>query len=360
MGSAEQYSPQEDQGKREPSGGELHPPSRPALVSPPRRPVAPVRREPAAKPAAADKPLAKAVSTPSVAAAPPPAAPAELVNRNQPITPPSEPMQYRAIGLVRGTYTPNEEEFNRGTLVADDGADIDAVLLGRVTSLVKKHLDLTEPHLWVVYPRTRRDADTQDNDLHLQIVGVWEPETLGLPGETPQEGEAAEDDAVVEGTTAEPDTAEPDGLLVPTEVDPDPNDHVLAEDASADTEAYVPDVDDNYFSIRGEVLKYSEDEHSIAVKILQGAKRSQSAPKAFRLMLEGTISGKTVGYFWDFQVKRQDKSLVLQDASVVGIVPPKKKRKGAPGRGRRPGGSGRPPHGARPQRSSTPRPKKQA
>jgi len=342
MGSAEQYPPQENQGKLEPSGEELHPPSRPSLVSPPRRPVAPVRRESAAKPKSVSvKPVDKVVPTPAPATTPvSPAEPVEPINRNQPITPPSEPMQYRAIGLVRGTYTPNEDEFNRGTLVADDGADIDAVLLGRVTSLVKKHLDLAEPHLWVVYPRTRRDAETNDNDLHLQIVGVWEPETLGLPGETPQDGEGEENGDAEE-------EAPDQGAVAP----------------APETAAAVPAVDDNYFSIRGEVLKYSEDEHSIAVKILQGAKRPQGSPKAFRLMLEGTISGKTVGYFWDFQVKRQEKALVLQDASVVGIVPPKKKRKGAPSRGRRPGASGgaggRPAHGGRPQRSM-PRPKKQA
>ena len=30
-----------------------------------------------------------------------------------------------------------------------------------------------KPHLWVVYPRSRKE-----NMLHLQIVGVWEPSTL--------------------------------------------------------------------------------------------------------------------------------------------------------------------------------------
>ncbi len=93
-----------------------------------------------------------------------------LVNRQQPIPPPSEPMQYRAIGLVRGRYLASSEQFTQGTLLTTDGVELNAVLLGRIMSLVKNHLDLDKEHLWVVYPRTRQENDT----LHIQIVGVWE------------------------------------------------------------------------------------------------------------------------------------------------------------------------------------------
>lgn len=160
------------------------PPTRPTLVSPPKRPSRPTLPEKAkAKPAEA--PPAEAASPTTPPPAPPAAAIDDTASRYQPIAPPSEPMQYRAIGLIRGTYTPDEDDqLNRGSLTTEEGVAIEAVLLGRVTSLVKKHLDLTTPHLWVVYPRTRRsEDDTEDQDLHVQIVGVWEPETLGLPGE---------------------------------------------------------------------------------------------------------------------------------------------------------------------------------
>ncbi|NEQ98305.1 MAG: hypothetical protein F6K30_16565, partial [Cyanothece sp. SIO2G6] len=83
-------------------------------------------------------------------------------------------MQYRAIGLIQGTYVPSEEQFTRGTLMTEDNQPVDAVLLGRVMSLVKKHVDLTVPHLWVVYPRTR----PKNEHLHAQIVGIWEPDKL--------------------------------------------------------------------------------------------------------------------------------------------------------------------------------------
>jgi hypothetical protein len=235
-------------------------------------------------------------------------------------------MQYRAIGLVRGTYEPSEpDQLNRGNLTTEDGHVIDAVLLGRITSLVKKHLDLTTPHLWVVYPRTRRELDNDDQDLHLQIVGVWEPETLGLPGESPAgDSDDASDDDSEEGSEAEAEAK--------TAAKPD-----LSE---------LPPVDENFFSIRGEVVKYSPEEQSIAVKILQGVKRTPGTAKSFKLLLQGTIEGRTVGYFWDFKVRREGKTLVMGEGSVVGIVPPKKKakgsggpRRGKPGPPRGPGGS---------------------
>lgn len=322
MGSAEQdaFNKSDVNAKDSHEKGTASAADRPSLMSPPQRPVRPVR--PAAAPettSVAVKPLAKAADTAVVtpkstvvhkAAVPEPASPEPdpAAYRYQPIAPPSEPMQYRAIGLVRGTYEPSEaDQLNRGNLTTEDGHVIDSVLLGRITSLVKKHIDLTVPHLWVVYPRTRRELDNDDQDLHLQIVGVWEPETLGLPGEAPasEGGDEAEEVA-----SEKPDLAD------------------------------LPPVDDNFFSIRGEVVKYTPEDKCIAVKILQGAKRTPGASKPFKLLLHGTIEGRTVGYFWDFKVKREAKVLVLSEASPVGIVPPKKRTKGSGGAGPRRGKPG--------------------
>jgi hypothetical protein len=354
MSSAEQNSPKEQQSqvdKTIPTGSLKSPPKRPALVSPPRRPAGrPAASEegpPSVKPdqAAASLTAGKATASSPPADATPSTSTGEDATtdqRCQPIAPPSEPMQYRAIGLVRGTYQPTEaDQLNRGNLFTEDGAAIDAVLLGRVTSLVKKHLDLAVPHLWVVYPRTRRNDDNQDNDLHLQIVGVWEPETLGLPGEPAPKGNQTNGDMSADASKDTPDASED---TTDSEVAP-------ATPAAAEEEAVppstspesLPDVNDNYFSIRGEVVKYSPEEEFISVKILQGIKRSPGTSKPFKVNLRGTIEGRTVGYFWDFQARREDNTLVLQEASVVGIVPPKKrsKRSGGPvrsgrGDGKRP------------------------
>lgn len=339
MSSVEKKSPDEMQDVNEEQSakadGLKSPPPRPTLVAPPPRPIRPAT------------PKAKAVVAPASIPAPPPAepAPAEppvdpLAHRYLPIAPPSEPMQYRAIGLVRGTYAPTEDDqLNRGNLTTDDGQVIDSVLLGRVTSLVKKHLDLATSHLWVVYPRTRRELDINDDqDLHLQIVGVWEPETLGLPGESPaSEATPAADAAATESSEAsseETAPAEPSDDSADTATGA-PTPGVLPED--------LPAVDDNFFSIRGEVVKHEPETRQIMVKILQGVKRTPGAPKSFKLMLNGDIEGRTVGYFWDFQVKRAAKALVVESASVVGIVPPKKRSKGGGSMRRGPGGGGRRP-----------------
>lgn len=319
------------------------PPKRPSLLQPPPRPQAPaatpsveVEAVVPAQPSA-PQPDPEPVSD----AAPEAQADVPAVDKpaftNHPIAPPSEPMQYRAIGLVRGTYQPSEEQLNRGTILADDGAAIDAVLLGRVTSLIKKHIDLASSHLWVVYPRTRQplenseaeNAESSDSSLHLQVVGVWEPETLGMPGENPKTKSADE-----EGEDASTEVASPQETedLATTEA-PDTE--------SASKEVAVPAAkvpSENYFSIRGEVLKYDEDSENILVKIVQSAKRSGKPPKAFKLNVLGSITGKTVGYFWDLEVERQGEQLVLTEGHSIGIVPPKKRKKGKPSgprRGRR-------------------------
>ncbi|MFH7242749.1 MAG: hypothetical protein ACHWZW_07845 [Spirulina sp.] len=343
---------------------------RPTLVAPPARPVRPTPPKPTPPVVAPVVPAAEKAPEKEPEKAPPTAPePAfdPAAYRHLPIAPPSEPMQYRAIGLVRGTYVPTEaDQINRGNLTTDDGLTVDSVLLGRVTSLVKKHLDLTAPHLWVVYPRTRRETETdEDQDLHFQIVGVWEPETLGLPGEDPQgtpddaseeilsddneEATAAKATKVKEGSQDQESKAQ----------DPAP-----AAPASQGDAAPWPTVDENYFSIRGEVVKHEPEQGLITVKILQGIKRTPGGAKSFKLTLQGQIEGRTVGYFWDFQVKRSAKILAVETASVVGIVPPKKRPKGSGGGGRRPVGKrpGGPRSSAPPRKPmgthGSPRPRK--
>ncbi|MEG4280924.1 hypothetical protein QUA62_26170 [Microcoleus sp. MON1_C1] len=258
---------------------------------------------PAPAPAASSTPVS---DTPALAVAPaanaePPAneSPADedipSVMRQHPIPPPSEPRQYRAVGLVRGRYTQSEEQFTRGMLIAADGTAIDAVLLGRVMSLVKNHLDLEQEHLWVVYPRTRQE----DGNLHAQIMGVWEPETLKKPPEPSSDEEnqeAAEIEASGEASTAS---------LPPSE----------------------PDVEDGYFSIRGEVIYQSQDEEKyVIVKIKQAPRKNDDKMKFFKLKLKGDLATKAIGFFWDFHVKLKADSLMIEQANNIGALPIKKRK----------------------------------
>jgi hypothetical protein len=312
-------NPQQPPEASEPSPTLMQPPARPVpRPTPPKAPVAPVQPP---------------VSTVPVEV--PPAPPAEVDPaslRHQPIPAPSEPMQYRAIGLLRGRYKPSDEQFTRGEFTTIDGIVIEAVLLGRVMSLVKNHLNLEEEHLWVVYPRTR----DKQRDLHMQIVGVWEPENLSQP----EDEEGAD-----------------------------------AEESTEDVVPYVPssEVEDNYFSIRGEVVFYEEDQQEVIVKIQQAPRKKDARPKAFKLRLKGILAGKAVGYFWDLQVRREADELVVYESTSIKMIPPKKKQPGAPdyrrggpprggGGGRKPpfrkpgpGGGSRPSVGGFPRREGPPR-----
>ncbi len=286
-----------------------------------------------------------------------PKAQKSMAMRQQPIPPASEPMQYRAIGLVRGKYAPSEEQFTRGFLVTDDGVSIDAVLLGRVMSLVKKHLDLEQSHLWVVYPRTRE----KEYDLHVQIVGVWEPENLNS---TLEADEATGEEAFEE--TAESDLGDDveaaiDKAVLPAQTEASveaaakaPEEEAASPSETAveapstpgetATEEPIEDFDDRYFSVRGEVVFHSPENEQVLVKIRRIQRQGDKQSKAFKVVLRGALEGgKSVGYFWEFNVQRQENILTIQDATLIKMVPPQKGEGGnkfsrGPRRGAPPGG----------------------
>lgn len=218
-----------------------------------------------------------------------------------PIPPPSEPRQYRAIGLIRGRYTASQDQFTQGILLTADGTVIDAVLLGRVMSLVKKHIDLEQEHLWVVYPRTRQ----KEENLHVQIMGVWEPETLKKEDEDEESSDTSE-------------TPQTEQLLTPTQLESNA----------------LSDIEHGYFSIRGEVVYQSQDEEKyVIVKIRQSSKGDQEKPKFFKLKLDGMAGPKVVGHFCDMHVQLEQDCLVIQESHDIGMIPVKKGRRPFPDRG---------------------------
>ena len=265
-----------------------------------------------------------AADEPAVASEEQPADPTAIAIRHHPIPPPSEPRQYRAVGLVRGRYAPSEDQFTRGTLIASDETAIDAVLLGRVMSLVKNHLNLEQEHLWVVYPRTRQ----QDGNLHAQIMGVWEPETLKKPLDPSSE---------TEDTAAEENQEKDSNEEAPMSFPPS---HI--------------NVENGYFSIRGEVIYQSQEEEKyVIVKIKQAPRKDGDKMKFFKLKLNGDLAEKAVGYFWDFHVQLQADNLLIQQGNNVGPMPIKKKpfNKGGGGfKGKRPFTPRRDPDAPRPER----------
>ncbi len=192
------------------------------------------------------------------------------LQKKVPIPSPSHPRQYRAIGLIEGQYQPSQDHQTRGILITKDGQIIDTVVLGKMLSLFKKHITLDQPHLWVVYPRTRLAND----QVQLQIAGVWEPETL----------------------------------------------HPEEEGLSSTEQGSMVAIESGYFSIRGEVVYASYQKKIVIVKIRQSPKYPSKKPKFFKLKLQGTLPSKAVGCFWELNVKLLGDKLTIETGNNLGEI----------------------------------------
>ena len=213
--------------------------------------------------------------------------------RQHPISPVTEPMQYRAIGVVRGCYVPADpDQLTRGLIRTADGTEIEAVVLGRLLTLMRRHLDLAIPHLWVVYPRSR-----EENQLHLQMVGVWEPSTLAAP----TDAEASDQEATAD------DTSDADQL---------------------------PEGDD-YFSIRGELIFTRPETGDLVIKVRQQPRPDGNRPVPFKLQLRGDIPLEHLRHFVALDLRRQGQQIAVERFEVIGPVADRGNRGG---KARRPGG----------------------
>ncbi len=252
-------------------------------------------------------------------------------------------MQYRAIGVVRGTYRPSDpEQLTRGVIETADGTAIEAVVLGRVLTLMRRHLDLAEPHLWVVYPRSR-----DEEQLHLQLVGVWEPSTLSSetsPVEANTEEFHEGGDEGAKGSLAL-DAGSPEADAVPdagTDPDTATSDEPVGESTSADADA-VPEGDD-YFSVRGELIFTRPESGDLVVKIRQQPRPDGSRPTPFKLQLKGEIPLESLRHFVALNLRRQGQFLHLEGHEVIAPMPQRGNRggkgRGSAGKGGGGGGGG--------------------
>jgi len=194
--------------------------------------------------------------------------------QNHPIPSVTDPLQYRAIGLVRGIYKPlNEDNFTRGALIDSKGNEIDSVLLGRVITLIRNHVPLEKPHLWVVYPRCRNNQN-----LHLQITGIWEPSTLKKD-------------------------------LVESEL--------LNEDSSFKVDSDDLLEGDDYFSIRGELIFTKPDEKEVVIKIRQKPRNQKKKALPFKVNLKGEVPINYLKHFISIEVRRVDYQLLVEDFQII-------------------------------------------
>jgi len=195
--------------------------------------------------------------------------------QNHPIPSVTDPLQYRAIGLVRGIYKPQDDEtFTRGALIDSKGNEIDSVVLGRVITLIRNHVTLEIPHLWVVYPRCRNNQN-----LHLQISGIWEPSTL--------KKDLVDNEELNEASVSNVDS---DSLLE----------------------------GDDYFSIRGELIFTKPEEKEVVIKIRQKPRNQQKKALPFKLNLKGEVPINYLKHFISLDVRRVDYQLCVENFQIIG------------------------------------------
>ena len=187
-----------------------------------------------------------------------------------PIPQVTDPLQYRAIGIVNGKFTPhNNEQLNKGLITDNEGEKLETVVLGKALSLLKKHIDLNKNYYWVVYPKNK---NTQN--LHLQVVGIWDPYQLN----------------------------------------DFPNDSSKTNFSKLLKEL---DLKDNYFSVRGELVFVNKSKKEIVIKICCSSKLKNSKNKNFKLVIKGELSLELLNNFLSLDVYRDGNSLKLLSYEAV-------------------------------------------
>ena len=183
----------------------------------------------------------------------------------------TDPLQYRAIGIVNGKFTPHDsEQLNKGLITDNEGEKIETVVLGKALSLLKKHIDLNKNYYWVVYPKNK---NTQS--LHLQVAGIWDPVQLN-------------------------DLQENSSKI---------NFSKLLEEL---------DLKDNYFSVRGELVFVNKSKKEIVIKICSTSKLKNLKNKNFKLIIKGELSLELLNNFVSLDVDRDGNSLKLLNYEVIG------------------------------------------
>ena len=179
-------------------------------------------------------------------------------------------LQYRAIGIVKGIYKPNNiDQLNRGTLIDKEGKILETVILGKAIGLIKKYINLEKNHFWIVYPRNKNI-----NNLHLQVAGIWDPYNLNE----------------IDNNNSEKD----------------PNE--LLEELN---------LNNNYFSIRGELVYVNTQKKEIVIKICSSPLSKRSKYSTFKIIIEGEISLQFLNNFVSLDVIRDGNTLRMVKYEII-------------------------------------------
>ena len=179
-------------------------------------------------------------------------------------------LQYRAIGIVKGIYKPNNiDQLNRGTITDKEGKIIETVILGKAIALIKKYINLEKDYFWIVYPRNKNI-----NNLHLQVAGIWDPYQLNQ--------------------------------LDKNNSEKDPNE--LLEELN---------LNNNYFSIRGELVYVNTKKKEIVIKICSSPPSKRSKYSTFKIIIEGEIPLQFLNNFVSLDVIRDGNTLRMVKYEII-------------------------------------------
>tara|TARA_B100000242_G_scaffold172296_1_gene123542 strand:+ start:399 stop:998 length:600 start_codon:yes stop_codon:yes gene_type:complete len=193
-----------------------------------------------------------------------------------PIPKVTDQLQYRAIGIINGKFTPHDSEhLNRGFLIDNKGEKIETVVLGKALSLLKKHIELKKSYFWIVYPKNK---NTQN--LHLQVAGIWDPYQLN----------------------------------------DFPNDSSKTNFSKLLQEL---DLKDNYFSVRGDLVFVNVQKKEVVIKVCCASKLNNLKNKNFKLVIKGELSIEILNSFVSLDVIRVGNSLTLLNYEVIQTNLPK-------------------------------------
>ena len=178
--------------------------------------------------------------------------------------------QHRAIGIVHGKYSPQSiDQFHKGVITDKKGNELETVVLGKALSLIKKYVSFEKNYFWIVYPKNK---NTQN--LHLQISGIW-----------------------------------------------DPNQFNNIEDPSNEENPFDLlsglNLNENYFSIRGELVYVNVKKKEFVIKICSSSNSSKLKKNNFKLLIAGELSLKNLNNFVSLDVSRDGNTLRLENYEII-------------------------------------------
>ncbi len=206
----------------------------------------------------------------------------EIQEKHAGLSPAWYPLQFRAIGIIKGQYFPSAEDMIRGIILTDDGAIAPAHFLASSIRFLKRRLELLDsPQYWIVFPATKQEPPY----LRYAIKGMKTPEEVEAEGE---ELNAQKDRFSIRGV-------------------------ITFSDRQA--ERFVVRIYRNY-----SIEKHISTNPSLAISAKEEA-------SFFLLTLQGKLPDDAFGQFADLDVVREGDQLILKDYRFVQqLLQPKKEK----------------------------------